>query len=89
MRQIATPSTETKERATPKASANANGTGFRAVRGSTSGGADADASCRITRRVGDEEAIRESGYSYAVRIQVRRAGNRAGIILCAYLIAPS
>ena len=78
-RPIPTPSTGTKERVSPKASANANGTGSRAVRGSTSGGADADASCRITRRVGegDDEAIRAvrradtdapCGYRCAVRV---------------------
>ena len=77
-RPIPTPSTGTKERVSPKASANiANGTGSRAVRGSTSGGAHADASCRVTRRVGHDEAIRvvrradtdaPCGYRCAVRV---------------------
>ena len=77
-RPIPTPSTGTKERVSPKASANANGTGSRFVRGSTSGGAHADASCRsrgvlammneairVVRRA-DSDA--PCGYRCAVRV---------------------
>ena len=54
-----------------------NGTGSRAVPGPTSGGADAECVVQVTRRVGDDEAIRvvrradtdaPCGYRCAVRV---------------------